>query len=132
MNKERRSKIRTELLSETVIIETLDTQEYYRKVKNISESGIYVENIVLKPNELINVIFTLPGDLGKLNLKGIVKRSNWAKTKKRSQGVGIEFCEMSKGSRQILDAYIKYVKNKQIIAVSRRVIEEFFGKRPPL
>ena len=76
----------------------------------------------------------LPGDLGVLSLDGEVVRVNWAINRKKNReamGMGVRFDNLNSGTKKILDAYVVYLRNKQIINVSKRIIEEFFGSQGP-
>lgn len=132
MTKERRKDIRVDLISESLNLFKSDGTGYHVKIKNISNGGVYLEEIVLRPNEHCVLSMSLPGDLGKLDLSAKVKRVDWASTKAKKVGSVLVFYDVSEGNKRILEAYITYLRNKQIITVSKRIIEEFFGKRPPL
>lgn len=131
MNKERRKDMRLVLVYETVNIFDSNGIGYFRKLRDISMGGAYIEDIALKPNEYANISIDLPGDLGKFPINFKVKRVDWAKTKKRKQGIAVEFCDMSESNKNILSSYITYMRNRQIVSVSKRIIEEFFGRIPP-
>jgi hypothetical protein len=76
----------------------------------------------------------LPGDLGSLQVTASVVRVKWAATRKAgkdSLGMGVRFEEVSPNIKKILDAFVVYLRNKQIITVSKRIIEEFFGENGP-
>jgi hypothetical protein len=45
--------------------------------------------------------------------------------------MGVRFDKLNSGTKKILDAYVVYLRNKQIINVSKRIIEEFFGSQGP-
>lgn len=134
-SKERRSDIRVPLLSESV---TLQGLHYIRNLQmlDVSAGGIFIkveDNGDLLPNkEFITILFHLPGDLGIFELYGEVCRINWAISKKSKvkveKGMAIKFWDIPETKKKIWDSYRIYLRNKQIITVSKRIIEEFFGK----
>jgi hypothetical protein len=136
-DKDKRSDIRIPLLSETVAI---SSDFYFDRldVADICSGGIFVKikepNQFLKAKTKVKIIFTLPGDLGDLDLTGEVCRVNWMLSKKKNitvLGMAIKFDPMDAGRKKIMDAYRIYLRNKQIITVSKRIIEEFFGDQGP-
>lgn len=103
------------------------------RVVDIAKGGCFLEaKQFLKPNTDVVLSFLLPGDLGALTINGKVRWVRWA-TKgdsKEPLGMAIMFDEMSPGIKKIFEAYLVYLRNKQIITVSKRIIEEFFGNQP--
>lgn len=125
-SKEKRKNIRIPLLSEHVEINSIP--EF---VMNITTSGAFIKTKNLKkPREVIDIIITLPGDLGNMKVQGIVRRVVWTAKPEDAIGYGVEFVNMISSTQKIMDAYVVYLRNKQIITVSKRIIEEFFGDRP--
>lgn len=102
---------------------------------DVSEGGAFIEtdeDIHPKDTEAYqNINILLPGDLGILNLKCEVVRIAWRTTKKQKKGFAIKWSPMEPGIKKIFDAWLVYIRNKQIIDVSKRIIEEFFGKNKP-
>ena len=129
MSKEKRDYIRIELLSEYC-----DIGDRTYRVMNIASGGVFIKvsdlDMLLKPKEFFNATFQLPGDLGFLTIPCTVTRVVW-KTSKLNKDIGFaaKFEEMSKGNQKILDAFLVYLRNKQIISVSKRIIEEFLGPK---
>lgn len=133
-NKEKRNSIRQTLLSESVVL-FINGRRYEYKLNDISANGIFCltneHDFVPAPKSFVDVEFHLPGDFGLLYISGQVCRVNWNKKKLRNKepGFAIKYGPISEGNRKILDAYFVYLRNKQIISVSKRIIEEFFGSQ---
>jgi Tfp pilus assembly protein PilZ len=119
-SKEKRSYIRIPMIEEYLIV---SNQRY--KIEDISESGVFILECLdsIKANEIISLQFILPGDLGYLNLNGKVARINWTDVKKRKKGAGIELY-FNQNTSKIYKSFVTYLRNKQIITVSKRIIEE--------
>lgn len=132
--KEKRQEIRVPLLAERVTY-FIDGQEKIADLGDITNYGIFLRTSeILKPRTPVRVQLTLPGDLGVLEIAGHVVRVNWSiskRAKKDHLGMGIRFENISENIQKILDAYVVYLRNKQIITVSKRIIEEFFGGDGP-
>lgn len=129
--KDKRNSIRIPLLSEKVMI----GQGQYFEIADITPYGLFVkiENSQFPTvNSTLEVTFQLPGDLGPLSISAQVVRISWAKTKRSNVqlGYGVKFVDVRPGHKKILDAYVTYLRNKQIITVSKRIIEEFFNGNP--
>lgn len=103
---------------------------YRVKLKDITPESVYVENLLLNSSQTGAIKFTLPGDLGTLTVNFKVKRCDWAKLKGKPTGSVLIFNEVSVNIQELLKTYVIYLKNQQIIQVSRRIMQEFFGKRP--
>lgn len=134
-SKERRKKIRVPLLLETCKWTPVDaTFDYTSEMANISNSGMFIKSDKLpKPSSLVMITLSLPNDLGLIAIKGKVIRLRWTKTKDidEAKGFGVEFTEVGTNISKILEAYVIYLRNKQIITVSKRLIQEFFGSKDP-
>lgn len=139
--KDKRSHIRIPLLSESVSFEYIPTDgaKVIKEVcgmADISNSGCFIKTIAnVKPKSFITVNLTLPGDLGVMQVKGKVIWRRWAikkGSKSQDLGMGVAFTDVSPTIQKVLDAYCVYLRNKQIITVSKRIIEEFFGPKEPL
>jgi hypothetical protein len=132
--KDKRTGIRIPLLSERVsfIAEGARTEA---DVGDITPDGAFLKTEkILRPKTPITLNVQLPGDLGLLSLDGEVVRVNWAVNRKKNKenlGMGVRFDKLNSGTKKILDAYVVYLRNKQIINVSKRIIEEFFGSQGP-
>ena len=128
--KERRKDMRIPVLSEAVTVETTTWTEKL-SYDNISKSGVFIKaNNLPAPQSVVYLRFELPGDLGMLTMTGRVVRVKWNVDKKKSgdsKGFAVEFYEQTTHVKRIFDAFLTYIRNKQIIAVSKRIIEEFFG-----
>lgn len=133
-NKDKRTGIRIPLLSEKVDL-FVNGEHHDADIGDITIDGIFLKTAnILPPKTKIHLVFKLPGDLGNLAVDAEVVRVNWTVNRKRgkeSLGFGAQFSEMSAGTKKILDAYVVYLRNKQIISVSKRIIEEFFGPKGP-
>ena len=129
--KERRKHMRIPLLSESC--HWFDDQGRIsdNEMTDINMGGVFIKSdLIPKNSEKVIVRFTLPGDLGNLNLTGVVVWKRWAvpKESKLPKGFAVEFTENKISSIKILEAYCTYLRNKQIIKVSKRIVEAFFGK----
>jgi Tfp pilus assembly protein PilZ len=134
MSKERRSHIRTALMSHTVIFE-YGGESHTGYLFDITKKGTFLDtDISIPPKATVKLILELPGDLGTLPVTANVVRVNWAATKNnpsKKKGVGLEFAYMSEGSTKILEALVTYLRNKTIISVSKRIMEEFYDSKGP-
>lgn len=132
--KDKRAGIRIPLLSEKVTY-TYNDREYSVDVSDITNEGLFVkQKDLLPPKTFVQIKLHLPGDLGSLQIDARVIRVNWALNRKRAKehlGMGFRFENVSPNIKKILDAYVVYLRNKQIITVSKRIIEEFFGSDGP-
>jgi len=130
MIKEKRTEYRIVLLSEEVgwsyIGVVSKTQD---KLVNVTSEGIFIESKLLpQSKDILEIVFLLPGNLGNLRVKGIVEWRRWAKLKKSELPLGFAVKLVhTEDSLKIMKAYVIYLKNKQIITVSKRIIDEFFG-----
>lgn len=129
--KERRIEIRIPILSEPCSYtckESLDSIE--GTLADMSSKGVYI-NSSFQPNvkDIIQVNFRLPSDMGIFSVNGRVTRKRWAVTKKSKlqTGFAVEFIDNIPKVEEVIKSYVIYMRNKQIITVSRRIIEEFFG-----
>jgi c-di-GMP-binding flagellar brake protein YcgR len=133
-SKDKRNGIRVPLLSEQVSFSYDSTSEKV-EIADITTEGVFVKTeTLLKPRQKVTVQLTLPGDLGNIEVDASVVRINWALNKKKDKkhlGMGLRFEDVSDNIKKILDAYVVYLRNKQIITVSKRIIEEFFGSNGP-
>lgn len=128
--KEKRSSIRVPLLSESVDC-YLNFKWISKKLYDITPNGAFIESEDLpKKSDIIEFAFFLPGELGRFYVQAEVTRTNWIKNKKHLQnkGFGVRFIKNNNAER-ILNSYVTYLRNKQIITVSKRIIEEFFGSK---
>lgn len=131
--KERRAQLRVPLLSEKCTWLNQNWTSNESDLYDISSEGLYI-NSPKNPeiNEVLEIQLKLPGDLGTLILKGKVVWRQWAQTKKNKRPVGfaVKFIEVGPNVQKIMDSYCVYLRNKQIITVSKRIVEEFFAKGP--
>lgn len=132
-SKDKRAGIRIPLLSEKVVY-FLNDQEVEADIGDITNDGLFLKTErILPPKSRVNLKLQLPGDLGALQVNAAVVRVNWAMNRKKgkeSLGMGVRFDDVSPNIKKILDAFVVYLRNKQIITVSKRIIEEFFGDNP--
>jgi Tfp pilus assembly protein PilZ len=132
--KEKRTGIRIPLLSEEIKYH-FSGNEKLAVVGDITADGVFLKTSeILPPRSEVTLQIQLPGDLGELKVQGKVVRVNWAvqrKKHKENLGFGVRFETLTEGTRKILDAYVVYLRNKQIISVSKKIIEEFFGSSNP-
>lgn len=134
-SKEKRKLIRVPLLSDSCQWKPMDgTNTQESALLDFTKQGCFI--ISAKPvavKSYICVYFTLPGSLGIVKVDGKVTWNRWAKRKDdtRELGFGVEFIDVPDYNDKILGAYQEFLRNKQIIAVSKRIVEEFFGKVPP-
>lgn len=128
--KERRKSIRVPLISESCAWADNTGTVTECPMTDINNNGIYlVSSKQPKPGGLIEVRFKLPGDLGIIPVPSKVIWIRWAVTKdsKFKPGFAVEFqLDAIPNIKKILDSYCIYLRNKQIIQVSKRIIEEFF------
>lgn len=137
--KDKRGDIRIPLLLEKVRVFTHFGQEEVfdeiLEMADVAKGGAFFRSDkLLKPDVTVQVTLLLPGDLGALPLDGRVIRVAWMINKKKCithKGFAVKFAPMTPGVDKIWDAYRIYLRNKQIITVSKRIIEEFFGQKGP-
>jgi hypothetical protein len=97
---------------------------------NVSIEGCFIARApTIKPKSEIIVFFRLPGNIGLLELPGEVMWLKWAKKKddKTPLGVGVKF-SLTEEKRLIMESFISYMRNMQIIAMSQRIVEAFWGE----
>lgn len=133
-SKDKRAGIRIPLLSERAIY-TIEGADLEADIGDITNEGLFLKtDKILAPKTKVSLKLNLPGDLGSLQVNATVVRVNWAATRKRGRdqlGMGVRFEEVTPNIKKILDAFVVYLRNKQIISVSKRIIEEFFGDNGP-
>ena len=133
-SKDKRAGIRIPLLSESITY-IHNGLEKRADISDITNEGLFIKcNEVLAPKTDLVLQITLPGDLGSVQVNAKVIRVNWTVNRKKSRdhlGMGVRFEEVPANVKKILDAYVVYLRNKQIITVSKRIIEEFFGSEGP-
>lgn len=127
-DKERRKTIRIPLLAEAC---TWVSGEdcISSQMLDISDAGVFVKSEKMPETKEVEIRIALPGELGTIQLPGKVIRKQWAAVKKRKteMGFAVQFEVVQPGIKKILDSYCIYLRNKQIIVVSKRIIEEFFA-----
>jgi len=128
--KEKRSDIRIPIVNDRLSV-AWETSSGDLKLKDLSNKGMFFETNgeLPTPKEWCRVDVILPGDLGKLALDGVVSRVHWRDSRKQSKvrGFAVILGDMSQNTQKIYEAYLVYMRNSQIIKVSKRIIEEFFG-----
>jgi Tfp pilus assembly protein PilZ len=132
--KDKRSGIRVPLLAEKIQYTFYD-QSFEADIGDITNEGVFLKTQkLLVPKTPLEIHMSLPGDLGKLVVKGRVVRINWTVNRRKNKdhlGMGVQFEDVNPGAKKILEAYVVYLRNKQIISVSKKIIEEFFGSQGP-
>lgn len=136
MSKEKRKDMRIQILNGTV--------EYYvrggtyerGRLHDLSAGGAFIgREIPMDPKSEIVLMFRLPSDLGILECPAEVIWVRWGKTKKSEQPLGfsVKF-HLDKNRQKIMDSFLIYMRNIQIIDVSKRIIEQFYGpgEKPPV
>lgn len=133
-SKDKRTGIRIPLLSERAIY-SVEGKDFEADIGDITNDGLFIKtDQLLTPRTRVALKLQLPGDLGTLQVTAKVVRVNWAVSRKAGKdtlGMGVRFDEVSPNIKKILDAFVVYLRNKQIITVSKRIIEEFFGNEGP-
>ncbi|MDB5037977.1 MAG: hypothetical protein JWQ35_1505 [Bacteriovoracaceae bacterium] len=133
-SKDKRAGIRIPLLSESVSY-IHNEVEKKADISDITNEGLFIKTSeILAPRTNLVLQVQLPGDLGSIQVNASVIRVNWAVNRKKSKenlGMGVRFENVPANIKKILDAYVVYLRNKQIITVSKRIIEEFFGSDGP-
>jgi len=135
VNKEKRSKIRIPLLVEACYWTSTTVTGESCSITDITSDGVFIKSSKFPViGEDIRVKFVLPKDLGILELTGTVKWKRWTlkKGSTESLGFGIKFTFDVPSHKAIMEAYCTYLKNKQIIQVTKRLMEEFFNRRNPV
>lgn len=133
--KERRIEIRIPLIHESCTWTVSDNIEFETvQMNDISLNGAFIKT--LKQPELnkeLEIRLTLPGDLGILPLKASIQWRRWHSPKKSKLPVGfaVKFKFDNLNIKKVMEAYCVYMRNRQIITVSKRIIEEFFGTPLP-
>lgn len=129
-SKDKRTGIRIPLLSENVRYSQGEIQKSCL-MTDITNEGLFLKtNELLPPRTELTLQLELPGDLGFVQVNARVIRVNWTVNKKKSResmGMGLRFENVAPNIQKILEAYVVYLRNKQIITVSKRIIDEFFG-----
>lgn len=132
--KDKRAGIRVPLLAEKIHYSFYD-EVFEADIGDITNEGVFLKTQkILKPQTPLEIQMTLPGDLGKLSVKARVVSVNWTVNRRKNKehmGMGVQFEDVNPGAKKILEAYVVYLRNKQIISVSKRIIEEFFGSQGP-
>ena len=136
VNKEKRKEIRVQLTDENIQWNYLDNPFELKTspILDISKNGVFIESKDM-PNkdQVINLCFKLPLDLGLLPLKGKVTWRRWAATKKSKLpiGFGVSIIHDNTKFEKIFDSLVIFLRNKQIIKVSKQILEVFFGVKTP-
>lgn len=130
--KERRKNIRIPLLGETCTWVSGEAS-ITSQISNISNDGMFIKSDKMPEQKEIDIRIALPGDLGVFEVPGKVVRKQWAALKKKSTELGfaVKFEIVQDNHQKIMDSYCIYLRNKQIITVSKRIIEEFFSQLDP-
>lgn len=127
--KERRSNIRIPLISEKLFI-SVEGDEKEVFMYDITENGVFIkmEKDFYPIKSSVCCMFNLPGELGTFIINGKVKRIQWhKKDNKHPTGFVVYFNELTQAESKIFSSYISYLRNKQIITISKRLVDELFG-----
>jgi hypothetical protein len=106
------------------------------KLIDISNTGAFIgSNETISPSDKQSVThleIKLPGELGLFIIPCEVVRIQWIETKTRPKGYAVKFGSSANDEKKVLEAWISFIRNNQIITVSQRIIDEYFGhgKRP--
>lgn len=126
MKKEKRTHYRY-LLSDLLCV-TASNRDGMFSVHDISMGGAFLlqgpSQFVYAPQVELTVRLQLPGSLHFLEIPGKVIRVRWHGMQK---GFAVQWDTMPKKLADTLNAWITYQKNMQIIKVSRKIIEDFYG-----
>jgi hypothetical protein len=128
MNKERRKHLRLDLIQEICGWSIVGSpKKMPNRINNISIEGIFIES-ESTPSGTIEISLTLPGDLGHLDITGNIIWRRWATLKKGNKPLGFAVkLNHTPSTRTIMEAFCTFLRNKQIVTVSKRIIDEFFG-----
>lgn len=126
--KERRKDIRVDLLNEQARVNAKLVN-----IKNICQSGLFFVDAMeaFRVGDVVYIELDLPGDLGYVQIEAKIVQAKWAEKDIANRGFGVQFINVAANIHKIIEAYCVYLRNKQIIMVSKRIIEEFFGPRKP-
>lgn len=127
--KERRNNMRITLIEEACT--WLSNEDCLTsKILNISNDGMFIKSDKMPEDKDIEIRISLPSDLGVFSVPGRVIRRQWAAVKKRSieAGFAVKFEIVQKDHQKIMNSYCIYLRNKQIITVSKKIIEELFNQ----
>lgn len=128
--KERRRAIRIPLLKEYCFWND-GPEDRQDEMTDITKYGVFIKSIKMPSlGDILTIKLPLPSGLGLLTVPGKVVWRRWAVSKKNKDklplGFAVEFTETDDKRNQIIESYCIYLRNNQIIKVSRRIIEEFF------
>ena len=131
MKKEKRKNMRLEIISGDVAMVNMEIVT----VKNLSPEGIYVylDDITkYKINNYCIVDLFLPESMkdeyGAIPIKGKIIRFDWRETKDKKMGMAIKFEYEKEKVKSVVESLICYTKNRQIVSVSKKILEEVMGK----
>ena len=126
MKKEKRQHYRY-LLSDLLCV-TASNRDGMFSIHDISMGGAFLlqgpSQFVYAPKVDLTVRLQLPGSLKFLEIPGQVIRVRWHGLQK---GFAVRWDPMDRKLEETLKAWISYQKNMQIIKVSRKIIEDFYG-----
>lgn len=104
-------------------------------LKDISLGGAYLNlgpsQRNLQPQSSIQIRFALPYGTATLTLDATVRRVKWGRSKAQpdAKGFAVEWDNMIPAKRTLLEAYILYLRNHQIIKVAQKIIQDFYGTK---
>jgi len=133
MKKEKRKNMRLEIISGDVAMVNMEVVT----VKNLSLEGIYVhlDDITkYKVNNYCIVDLFLPESMkdeyGAIPVKGKIIRFDWRETKDKKIGMAIKFEYEKERVKSVVESLICYTKNRQIVSVSKKILEKVWEKNP--
>ena len=98
---------------------------------DVSKGGAFIatDDIPSAANKhtITGVSVKLPSELGLLILPCKVVRIQWYKSKEKPKGFAVAFDITNPQVSVIFESWLNFVRNNQIVTVSKRIIEEFFG-----
>lgn len=133
--KDKRRSFRYQFLENRIAIGVIqDKHEHSLSILNMSKEGCFIPKTENKFKIGSRVILRLQiPELSVLNeffVPAIVSRVVWSEKQKQPVGTGFEFQleELDENAVKILHSAMEYYRNKTIIEVSKRILQEFFGK----
>lgn len=98
---------------------------------DVSNSGAFLQTedvpTAQTKNDIQAVSIKLPNDLGLLILPCEVVRIQWRETKDKKKGFAVKFNITSPQIETVFSSWLTFLRNHQIMTVSKRIIEDFFG-----
>ena len=119
----------TDVITQFFCHRTVETR--WLEIIDISLGGISLrfpsQAALPKPQSLHSINLQLPGDLGGFSLSIKTHSIDWSK----KRIARFQFVDVQPSTVAILVAYIDYQRNQQIIKVSRKILDGFYGPIQP-